>query len=260
MQTAALTPAVKSPDTVRDLIRYIRSDGFKVGDRIPSIRKLSSHFEVSPNVIRDALLRVQTTGLIKILPRSGAFVQEVGCAPLVEAFTETLQGTLMQVDHNLFHLLEVRQMIEVECVCQAAKRRRLEDLLPLRQSLDAMGSAVRQMDSSSSEHVRNEFVEAAILFHLGIAKIGGNPVLATLLKTLLDLLRPHLAQIPWSSEREQGTQQIHEQLYEALVKGNFQVASECMERHLKVAYDILLEKVWARNSTTPRNEGDANGQ
>jgi DNA-binding FadR family transcriptional regulator len=41
----------------------------------------------------------------------------------------------MQVDNNLFHLLESRQLLEIECVRQSAKRRRLEDFFPIRESL-----------------------------------------------------------------------------------------------------------------------------
>ena len=245
----------ESRDVVRELIRLIQSDGFAVGDRLPSIRQLADRFEVSASVLRDALVQVQTLGLIKILPRSGAFVQAVDYAPLVDAFAETLEGAVMQVDHNLFHLLEARQVVETECVRRAAGRRRLEDLLPLRDALESMDAALDQMHSPSSDQARRDFVEADIRFHLAIASISGNPVLVTLLRSLLGLLRPQLAQIPWNPERRDVTQAGHEELYDRLLAGDADGACESMRTHLQVAYDGLLKRVWSRGGASSKSGG-----
>src|SRR5262249_36966944 len=107
-----------SRDMTRRLIEYIRSEELAVGDRLPSIRQLATTFEVSPNVIRDALVQAQTLGLVKIHPRSGAFVQSLSYAPLVDALATTFDTALMQVDHNLFHVLDARRCLEVEVAGQ----------------------------------------------------------------------------------------------------------------------------------------------
>ena len=52
------------------------------------------------------MLQAQTLGLVKIHPRSGAFVRSLSYAPLVDALTETLESSLLETDRNLFHLLE----------------------------------------------------------------------------------------------------------------------------------------------------------
>ena len=72
-------------------------------------------------------MQAQTLGLVKVRPRSGAFVQSLTYGPLIEALAGTLEAGLVQVDHSLFHLLEARQLIEMELVALAAQRRRLED-------------------------------------------------------------------------------------------------------------------------------------
>jgi len=124
-------------DLVRTLIRYIQSDRLSVGERLPPIRALAERFGVTGSAVRDALIQLQTMGMIKVLPRSGAFVQSVNFASLVSALTDTMDNALMQADASLFHLLDARQLIEVECATTAARRRRLEDLLPIREALAA---------------------------------------------------------------------------------------------------------------------------
>ena len=115
-------------DLVRALIRYIQTEGLATGDRLPPIRALAEQFEVTSSAIRDAQIQLQTMGMIKILPRSGAFVQSVSLEPLVGAMTDTLDNALMQADPSLFHLLDARQLIEVECAVTAARRRRIGGL------------------------------------------------------------------------------------------------------------------------------------
>lgn len=255
MSTTTLTPPKDARDVVRDLIRYIQTGGLSVGDRLPPIRQLAAQFQASPSVIRDAMMQVQSIGLVKILPRSGAFIQSVDYAPMVSALADTIDGALLQADHNLFHLLEARQLIEVECASQAARRRRLEELLPVREALEQMDEALARMHTAQSDEARLQFVEADIRFHLGIAHVAGNPVQETILRALLSLIRPHLAQIPWTVDRKQLTRQAHIELYDALLEGNADEAGMRMKQHLKMAYDGLLKRIWSIPQYGPSQSG-----
>jgi GntR family transcriptional repressor for pyruvate dehydrogenase complex len=214
----------------RRLIDYIRTEGLAVGDRLPSIRQLAAEFEVSPNVVRDALVQAQTLGLVKIHPRSGAFVQSLTYAPLVDALANTFETALMQVDHSLFHVLDARRCLETELAGQAAARRRLEDLLPLREALEGM----RKSDS------RLECVDHDIRFHLCIAQIAGNPVLVTILRSLLDLLRPYLNAVPWTPETRNRNDRLHVEIYQALLDGDAERARACLNGHVGAARESLL--------------------
>lgn len=243
----------------RELIRAIQTDGLVVGDRLPSIRELARRFNASASVVRDALMQVQTMGLVKILPRSGAFVQSADYTPLVGVLTETFEMFLGQMDHNLFHLLETRELIEVECAARAARRRRLEDLLPIRESLERMEESVDRMYTPESEVARMDFINADIEFHVGIAQIAGNPILVTMLRALLGLIRPHLAQIPWTMERKEVTSIAHLKLYDALLDGDPDRAAAAMREHLQIAYEGLLKKVWSRPVSRPSAAEGFNG-
>jgi GntR family transcriptional repressor for pyruvate dehydrogenase complex len=227
-----------SRQVVQRLVEHIRSQGLSVGDRLPSIRQLAGSMKVSPSLVRDAMVQAQAMGLIKLHPRSGAFVQSLNFAPMVDALAGTLPTTLMQRDHNLIYLLDARRIIELEVAAQAAQRRRLEDLLPMRLTLETMGT-VAQDDS------REEFVEADIQFHVALAHAAGNPVLAMVVESLLGCLRPYLANLPWTQERRIKTQRSHEEIYEAVLAGNPDRARNSVQQHLGLAREGLLHEVQA---------------
>src|SRR5262245_65102935 len=128
--------------------------------------------EVKPTAVRDALLQAQTMGLLRILPRSGAYIQSLTYEPLVEAFNRTIEPALILADHNLFHLLDARRLIEIELAGRAALQRNLEDLLPVRRALGAMARI-------PEAERRNDHGAAAIRFPTGIARLADNAVLAT---------------------------------------------------------------------------------
>ena len=230
------SPADRGQRLVRDLVRQIRAEGLTVGDRLPSIRSLAARMGLGVSTVRDAMLQAQTLGLVKIHPRSGAFVQSLTYAPLVDALSDTLESSLLQADRNLFHLLKARQLIERELASQAAQRRRSEDLLPLRQSLEVMSAAIVADDCL-------EFIEADVHFHLTIAAIAGNSVLLTTLRTMLSLLRPYLMSLPWTAERQARTDRSHAEIYEALVAGDAAQARARIDAHLGLAYTSLLAYV-----------------
>ncbi len=228
---------------VRRLLDLIHEQGLKVGDQLPNIRVLATTLGIKPTAVRDALLQAQTMGLVRILPRSGAYVQSLTYGPLVESLAVTIEPALIQADHNLFHILDARRFLEIELVGRAAERRSLEELLPVRQALEAM---VRIPDTE----LRGDFVEADIRFHTEIARLAGNSVLLTIQQALLGLLQPHLAQLSWSRERRQRTDNSHAEIYSALVAGDPKKARAAMAEHLSLAYENLLREVQSLPSTS----------
>jgi DNA-binding FadR family transcriptional regulator len=183
--TTPVSDNATQPDLVRELIRQIKSDGLSVGDRLPPIRTLAERFEVTGSAVRDAQIQLQTMGLINIMPRSGAVVQSVNFESMVGAFTNTLENALTQSDPSLFHLLDARQLIEVECATNAARKRNMEDLLPLRDALADTLNTAKPLNEESSTEARMARYEADMCFHLTIAGLGWNPVLTTMARDAL---------------------------------------------------------------------------
>jgi GntR family transcriptional regulator, transcriptional repressor for pyruvate dehydrogenase complex len=248
--TLPLSDNSMQPDLVREMIRQIKADGLAAGDRLPPIRALADRYRVTGSAVRDAQIQLQTLGLIKIMPRSGAVVQSVSFAPMVGALAGTLDTALIQSDPSLFHLLDVRQLIEVECATLAARKRNIEDLLPLRDALADTLNAAEPLDETSPMEACQKHYEADMRFHLAISDLAGNPVLSTILRSLLELLKPQLVQIPWSAKRKELVVNAHLELFEAVRAGDEETVQTRMTEHTGMARDSLLKKLWDTPGTS----------
>jgi len=224
---------VSPPDVARKLLSIIRTNGLAEGDRLPSIRQLAARFAVRPHVVRDALMQLQSMGHVLVRPRSRAIVRTTTPAFGATDLHGLADGTWDVSGTHLFHLLDARQTLEMELVSRAATRRRLEDLLPCRNALDAM-QTIHQPDRP------DEHLVIDMQYHLAIAQLADNPVLTSLLKSLLTALRPFLLSRAVDEYHAERTKTSHMEIYRALVAGDPELARRHLKDHLQLAYDRLL--------------------
>jgi len=220
----------------------IREQNLQPGDRLPSIRELAETLGEKANAVRDSLLVAQAQGIVRVLPRAGAFVTPAGASSDAQPSAADQRKSLpmansLQAGHpNLFHLLDARGTVEVELALRAAKRRRLEDLEPIRRTLEEMAE-IPELER------RANYVELDIRFHGQIARLGGNDVLAEFAEGLLGQLRPQLNRLPWTYERRQKTDASHLAIYRSLINGDEETVRKEMSDHLRAAYDSLLHQL-----------------
>jgi len=209
------------------------------GDQLPSVRELATHLGLTPNAVRSAILLAQSKGAVRVVPRVGVYFET---APVNARFTvdetirgveTTLRSNLSREPVNVLHALEARRVIEVELIGLAAERRRLDDLLPARRLLDAM----LQMPIETS---RQEYVALDFRFHAELARLAGNDVLASMQRTLTDVLAGHFAEAPGSLDRRIDSERLHIAIYSAVVEGNAAEARQAMHEHLSNVYQYLI--------------------
>ena len=61
-------------DVYRRLVERIRSGSFPVGSRLPSVRTLATELGSNPSTVDRALHRLAQTGVVRTVPRQGAYV------------------------------------------------------------------------------------------------------------------------------------------------------------------------------------------
>ena len=243
MMSSETTTAEK---VYRQISQVIRDRNLQSGDRVPSIRVLAKQLGVNPNSVRDGLLYGQSQGLVRVLPRAGAFVgggagakessRESQDSPSGDAHPASADGVPRRGDYNVFHLLDARRTVEVELAVRAARYRRLEDLEPVRRTLE-------QMAEIPELQRRTNYVDLDIHFHIQIARLGENNVLADLVADVLHQLRDQLRNLSWTTKRRCKTDASHVAIYQALISGDEQAVRGEMEQHLQAAYDTLLRRV-----------------
>ena len=79
--------------------------------------------------------------------------------------------------------------------------------------------------------------------HVEIARLAGNLALFAVQRTLMELLRPHLNEVPRELERQAITDRSHLAIYEALISGDVEKARTEMRDHLSLAYDSMLRDI-----------------
>ena len=229
-----------SPGLVNQLGRFIEEQSLEPGDRLPSIRDLADRFGVKAGLVRDALLDAQGRGLVKVLPRAGAFVAAPASSPQpatpAERLGDRLRELLAAENQNLFHLLDVRETLELALIAQAARKREIEDLFALRDILE-------QMALIPPKKRGEEYVRLDIEFHLEIVRLSGNAVMAAMLCAVMEELAPYLKELRWSAKRHSDTDKSHARLYSALVAGDASMAQDEIRNHLHHAYQSLLDRL-----------------
>ena len=244
------TPTCGVADVVDLVGDLIAKDHLGPGERLPPIRELAVRFGVKAGTVRDALLDAQGKGLVKVLPRVGAIVQPASDSQSSKGIATHLIGEfgelMRQQDQNLFHVLDTREALELNMIARASQRRELPELFNLRQILEEMAAIPVESDRVASESTRAEtaeYVDLDIQFHLEIARLSGNSVMASLLEILMQELKPHLARIRWSDNRREETNDSHARIYSALVAGDVEEAQREMKDHIRTAFDSLLAEL-----------------
>ncbi len=193
----------------------------KTGDRIPSQRILSDQFNVSRASLREALLTLETLGLIKTEPGRGTFVTagRAETAGIVKwRYSDTFE---------LSDVFETRLMLESQIVECAATTIDPMALDVLRKETDAMERCWEVGDLLAN-------VEADLRFHSTIAQACANLMLKTLYDTVQTLLAETQRQpIPRTNPSRMGASVAeHREIIAALEIGDGTAARRAMHRHI----------------------------
>lgn len=101
-------------DVVTGLVESIRSGRFRIGDRLPSVRRLASELGSNPSTVDRALQNLAANGVVRTVPRRGVFVTSIP-APALEtevAQHHALESVLTELRRSGMSLEAVRQAID----------------------------------------------------------------------------------------------------------------------------------------------------
>jgi len=206
---------------IRDLINF---KNLEPGDKLPSERMLSEKFEVSRSNVREAIQKLEFYGLLKSRPQSGTFVANIG----VTALNGMIEDILRLNEPDFKSLVETRILLELKTSSLAATRRTEEDLVQLKEALQAYKTKV--LDGGDA-------VQEDLLFHLAIAKASGNSSMNTFMliitpEIITNFEKYHVCDKGLAQE---GIAE-HEEIYDAILKQDPELAKEKMKVHFKTLY------------------------
>jgi DNA-binding FadR family transcriptional regulator len=168
-------PRTLALELVDALGERIRDGRLGVGDKLPTEAAIMAEYSVSRTVVREAISKMQASGLVHTRHGIGTFVAEL-VAPDAHA------GTGFRIDpqhvatlRDVVAVLELRIGIETEAAGLAAQRRQTENLDAMRQALQAISRAI----DAGADAVVSDFQ-----FHLEVARATQNPHFSQLMATL----------------------------------------------------------------------------
>lgn len=206
---------------IKELINY---KNLEPGDKLPSERMLAEKFEVSRSNVREAIQRLEFYGLLESIPQSGTFVANIG----VVAMNGMIDDILRLDEPDFKSLVETRILLELKTARLAALRRTDEDLVQMKEALDAYTKKVENDQDA---------VQEDLLFHLAIAKASGN---ATMNMFMLTITPEIITNFEKYHVCDKGLARLgiqeHQDIYNAIKDKDPQLAKKKMKAHFKVLY------------------------
>ncbi|WP_417444428.1 FadR/GntR family transcriptional regulator [Joostella sp.] len=206
---------------IRELINY---KNLEPGDKLPSERMMAEKFGVSRNNLREAIQTLEFYGLLKSIPQSGTFVANIGIIALNGMISD-----ILSLDNPDFKsLVETRILLELKTVRLAALRRTEDQLVKMKDALDAF-----------EEKVLNgkDAVQEDLLFHLAIAKASGNRTMNTFMLIITPEIITNFEKYHVCDDNQAiiGIKE-HKEIYEAIKNKDPKLAKEKMKVHFKSLY------------------------
>ncbi|WP_428029987.1 GntR family transcriptional regulator [Ancylobacter sp.] len=187
---------------------------FRPGERLDE-QSLADRFGVSRTPLREALVQLAANGLIKLMPRRGAFVVSLSFQEIVERF-------------------EMMAALEGMCAGLAARRFNEQDRLLLLDALAACEQEARNGDSDS-------YYQANERFHQLIYAASRNSFLAEQARQLQTRLQPYRRLQLRAGRRIAASFAEHQRIVDAILAGRGEEAARELRDHVMIQGDRLRD-------------------
>lgn len=206
------------------LIEDLNSGKYPVGAKLPAERELTTIYDVSRPVIREAIIALEVQGLVEVKVGSGVYVK-------------ALPGQHQESKFNIsaIELTEARLLIEAETAALAATQAQPDEI-------SEMEGLIQQIAAENLHPSGSDKADRA--FHLAIAKASRNNALIEVVERLWELRNtsPEAALLHEKARTANIKPVVaeHTLILDALKAGDPAAARSAMRNHLTQVLDSLL--------------------
>jgi len=193
----------------------------KPGDQLPAERELAQRLGVSRTAVREAVKALREKGLVEAYSGRGTFITDGTSNAARQSFDLMIK---VGQQEGSPHLAELRLILEPGIAALAAMRAEEEHLA-------AMREAVAVMDRSQKDPAA--YIEADLDFHLALAEAVANPLILSLIDSIVGLLREQRIKIFNVEGGPQRGQFHHKRILEAMERRDAEMARTAMRAHLE---------------------------
>ncbi len=206
---------------VQQIEESVLNGSLKPGDQLPAERELAQRLGVSRTAVREAVKALREKGLVEAYSGRGTFITDGTSHAARQSFD--LMVKIGQQEGST-HLAELRLILEPGIAALAAERAEEEYLA-------AMRDAVAVMDRSQKDP--SAYIEADLDFHLALAEAVANPLILSLIDSIVGLLREQRIKIFNVEGGPQRGQVHHKRILDAMERRDPEMARSAMRAHLE---------------------------
>src|ERR1700737_4528896 len=195
---------------VQQIEASINSGQLKLGDQLPAERELAHQFGVSRTAVREAVKTLREKGLVEAHPGRGTFITNGTSHSIWQSLDRMIRDGQPEA---MVHLVEVREILEPEIAALAAARAEKADLD----------------------------------FHLALAEAASNPLILSLIDSIVGVLREQRMGIFAVEGGAERGQYHHKKILEAVEHRDSNGSRDSMRAHLR--------QVREDSSRSPRGGG-----
>ena len=221
---------------VQQVEESIHKGALKPGDQLPPERELAEQFGVSRTAVREAVKALREKGLVEAYPGRGTFITD-GSSYTIRL---SLDRMMRSENEGFSYLAEVREILEPEIAALATTRADEEVIKAMKEQVSIMDAAKQDPEA---------YIEADLDFHLAMAEAVDNPLILSLLDSIVGLLREQRLRIFGVAGGPEHGQFHHKRILEAIERRNSEAARELMRAHLKQVDEDAREAQSAADST-----------
>ncbi len=214
------------------VMQFIKENKLKSGDAIPKELEFAAALGVSRTVVREALLRLRTIGLIDSKKHKGMVLTH---PDIIDNFEKAIKSNLLG-EETLKDIFELRLILEMGMADLLFARKTEKDLVNLEKIL---------AKKEKPPHDSSIFtLDLEIAFHGKLYEISGNTTLKRFQELLLPVFRyVHENMLP---DAEKSKAVTHRELLNELRNGTPESFRAVMRAHLEPHFERVLDKVGRR--------------
>src|SRR6266542_2542218 len=227
---------------VRDMIR---EGTLRPGDRLPPERELAKRLGISRASLRAGLRFLAAIGVLTSRHGSGTYI--AAGPPALDSEPLNMLAALHGFTPE--KMFEARRLVEVAVAGLAAENATDDHLRIMAEEVTETYAAL----DNPQEYLVHDFG-----FHRAVAVASGNPILATFMEMVADILYQRRCKTIGRSRDLKESVEMHRKIYRAIRARNPDKAREAMSEHLILAErGLALEE--AANGGRAKKETSSNG-
>ena len=226
-----MQPATLGNFVFDELLQKICNGGFRQGQKLPSEAALSEEYHVSRPVIRAAIQRLRSQGLVETTKGLGSFVCRTSVSDVIKmAPVDTVTDTLL--------CYEYRAAVEGEIAYHAAQRCNAVDRIQIQKAFEASESAF--------SNKAKDALLTDLQFHLAIAEASHNRFYIQALQTIKIQMTDGMEAVSdyfvGNKARHNSIKSMeHSLILEAILQGDGAMAKAAMQLHLERSKNWLCD-------------------